>query len=298
MMMPAENAVQILGRFAALALRWVRISLGSVDFLGSAFGLFCSLVLSVTPAFATRDYSKHEGYIESTAGERETQYSDVVMVTPPAGDGPNLHDRIFNDKLSREFRERYEEKFGRTEVERVYNSPNRFTFYDDVYGMRGTPQEITDRRRDFGEFMMRRLAEYHVENWAKNDPKVRPMWEAKERLSELKIQVKEFRLDVKYSLAGNTLDMLMVNPYLTTARVRMELSGFGTNETIITLGRNVTPTIALETDLKVTDGVVQYILRKSLTPSLSGTLSASTFTRESGSSIRESVYLSGLGYVF
>lgn len=293
-MMASRLAVKILdvlkGLALGLSLGCGRIALGVL--------LAFATVFSSVPAFAARDYKKHEGYIDSTAGERETQYSDVVLIPPPGDDGPNLRDRIFNDKLSREFRERYEEKFGRTEVERVYNSPNRFTYYDDVYGMRGTPEEITDQRRSFGEFMLRRLAEFHVENWAKNDPKVRPVWEAKERLSELNIQVQEFRLDAKYSLAGNTLDMLVVNPYVSTARVRMELSGLGVYETIVTLGRNITPTVGVETDYKVTDGVVQYILRKALTPALSGTLSASTFTRESGLTIRESVYLSGLSYVF
>lgn len=265
--------------------------------------VFAALIAVMPDAFAWgRTYGPHEGYLATTAGERDTRIEDMVIIQPPPAEGPSLRERIFNDKLSREFRERYEEKFGRTEVQRVYNSPNKFTYYDDQYGFRGTPQEASDERRRFGEFMVRRLMEYHVDNYAKSDPKVRPVWEAKERLSKMELKVSEFRFDAAYSISGNTVDLKVVNPWIESKFVlQMDPGKFGpgpVEETMVSLGKNVTKTIRLESEYKITDGIVTYIGRKSLSPVLGTTLSASTFVRDEGKSRRESVYLAGLNYVF
>lgn len=257
--------------------------------------LALSTLLAPCLARAARDYSAHEGYLSTTDGERDARYQDVVMMRPPGETGPSLRDRIFTDELNKEFRDRYDERFGRTEMDRVYNSPNRFTFYNDIFGFRGTPQAMNDEHRRFGELVMRRLAEFHVDNWAKSDPKARAVWEAKERISQVKLEVQSFRFDVRYSLAGNAVDVLMVNPYFNVSRIRMEIDN---RETILTLGRTITASTSVESAYKVTDGIFQFVVRRSLTPALGASVSTSTFTRDAGPSIRESVYLAGMSYGF
>ena len=254
-------------------------------------------------AFAQRDYTDHSGYLVSTEGERDRRTSDMIIIQPPASDGPTLQQYIFNEKLSKEFSDRYEEKFGRTEVERVYNSPNRYTYYDDMYGFKGTPEQANQERRDFADFMIRRLAEYHVDNFTKSNPRARVIWEAKERLSNVNVQVQQFRFDVNYEIAGNTFDMKIANPYLTMARVRIQMnpSALGpgpVDEATISLGRPVTKSLSLETHFKTQDGVISYIARQAITPRLGGTLTVSTFLKQSGVTNRESLYLSGFSYVF
>ena len=144
----------------------------------------CIFVCAKSVSAATPSSAKKlpRGYVADIRTEREQVSENLVWVQQPAQD-QDLRDRIFNQTLSREFRERYEQRFGQTEIERVFLAPNRTSYYNDAYGVKGTPQEISDERRRFGEFMMRRLAEWHVENYAKTDPSARAVWEAKERIS-------------------------------------------------------------------------------------------------------------------
>lgn len=259
------------------------------------------VVLSSGPVYA-RNFGAHEGYIFAVPEERLERVTDLVIIQPPKDDGPTLRERIFNDTLSKEFRERYEEKFGRTEAQQAYNSPNKFTYYDDLYGFRGSDQDVNRERRRFGEFMIRRLTEWHFDNYAKNDPKVRPVWEAKERLSQVHVEVQQFRFDIKYTLSGNTADLNIVNPWVTSkVSVQMDPGAFGpgpVQETIFSLGKRLTPTVSLDGYYYLTDGIVTVVGRKALAPRLSASLTASTFTKEGGRSRRESLYLAGISYSF
>lgn len=116
----------------------------------------CFSIFAFSFAFAAK--SKRQlprGYVADVRAEREVVSVDLVWIPKPK-ERSDLRDRIFNQTLSREFRERYEQRFGQTEIERVFLAPNRTSYYNDVYGVKGTPQEISDERRKFGEFMVRR----------------------------------------------------------------------------------------------------------------------------------------------
>ena len=262
---------------------------------------FLASMISIT-AFA-RDYEANSGYLATTEGERGTEEKDLILPPPPPDNSPNLKAVIFNDKLNKEFKDKYEQVFGHTELEQVLNSPNRNTYYNDIYGFQGSAESYDQARSDFGNYVIRRLAEYHVDNYAKTDPNVRPLWEAKERLSQVKVEIQKVRFDVAYSIAGNTFDVKAVNPWLTTCQVRLQMNpgAFGPgpiDETIISLGRPITPTISAESHYYVTNGIVDFITRKSLTAALGISLTLSTFTNSTGTTPRESRYLSGLGYRF
>jgi hypothetical protein len=271
------------------------------------FGVLFALNLFVNSIFVSvafaRDYSDNSGYLSTTDGERGSDEKDLLIPPPPPDNTSNLNAIIFNDKLNKEFKEKYEQTFGYSQLEQVLNSPNPNTYYNDIYGFQGSAQAYDQARSDFGNYVIRRLAEYHVDNYAKTDPNVRPLWEAKERLSQVKVEIQKVRFDVQYSIAGNTLDLKAVNPWLTTCQVRLQMNpgAFGpgpVDETIISVGRPITTTISAESHYKITEGIVDYILRKSITPHLGGTLTFSTFTNESTISVRESRYLSGLSYIF
>lgn len=250
-----------------------------------------------------RNYNAHPGYLTAIDRERDTESRDFVLIQPPPPLGPNLNQRLFNDKLMKEFRERYEEKFGRTEAEQIYNSPNRFSYFNDLYGFRGTPQELNDEKRRYGDFVIRRLLEYHIDEYAKNDPKVRPVWEAKERLKEVRVEVASFRLDMQYSIAGNTLDLKLQNPYASMTRVRIQMDA-GTigpapiNEVTYSLGRNLSRTVSVEMHYDAYDGLLNFIQRKELGPQLGLSFSEQTTTTDSGETPRGSTYLAGLTYIF
>lgn len=262
------------------------------------------------PAEAKRTYQKHDGYLaeEALVAERGSEETDLQLIASLPVE-PSFQERIFNEKLSKEFRDRYEQRFGRTDAERIYNSPNRTTYYNDMY-YTGTPQELTDERRRFGDYMIKRLAEYHVEDYMKNDPKGRAIYAIKERVSNVGVQVQKFRFDARYEIAGNTFDLIVKNPYLDNARVRLQMSqaGFGPgpiNETIVTLAKTITPTISVETYWVQPITRLSFVARKALTPTMSTTFSALSGRRDLGYQpglldtwITEDVYLMGLSLIF
>ncbi len=260
-------------------------------------------VLMLVATFATergeagRSYSAHSGYLATTEGERQVVSEDLVAIAPP-DDGPSLHDRIFNEKLTKEFTDRYEQKFGRTEQQRAYLAPNNNTYYNDLFGFQGTPRETNDERRRFGEFMLRRLAEHHVESYAKNDPKARVVWEAKEKLSNVRLAVgRRVKVSAKYSISGNSADINLQNPWVQT-KVTLFMGDSFVRETIVSLTRALTSTVSAETHYYFDDGVVSLIGRKSFTPALGASITASTYTHHGGTSRRESLYLTGVSYTY
>ncbi len=281
---------------------------GSIEAKASTMRLFLFWILLASfitsmPCWASRntDSRWNHGYTDDVRSEREQVIRDLVWVGRP-GDGAILRDRIFNQALSKEFRERYEQRFGQTEVERAVLAPNRLSYYNDVYGMKGTPQELLDERRKFGEFMVRRLAEWHVENYAKNDPKVRPVWEAKEKISNLKVEVASFRLDAQYSIAGNTLDIKMVNPWVQSKiTLIMNPDQFGpgeVDETLLSIVKPISQKYTVEGRWRVTDGIVSLIQYRSLGRHWNGSLTTSAAVKDGGTAPRETLWLAGVGRGF
>ena len=266
-------------------------------FVATAVALFTSTSLALK-----RNYGPHSGYVAAAETEKDVEYVDMIPIAPPP-DLPSFNQRIFNDSLLKEFRDRYEEKFGRTEVERVYNSPNKYSYYNDLYGFKGTAQEMDLERRRYGDFVLRRLLEYHVDNYAKNDPKVRPVWEAKERLKDIRVQIHKIRIDFNYSIAGNTLDVNLYNPYFPLARTRVQMDPaiFGpadVKETTFSIGRPLTVKTSAEVHYALTDGLLSLIQRRSLTPALGCSFTESWTTKATGTSPRERKFLAGISYYF
>ena len=275
-----------------------RASFFCARFLAHGWAYFLVAVTCPQAAHAARSYGLNKGYVSDVHSEREQVVHDLPLIAAPEEPTQTLQNEIFNDTLTKEFRERYQQRFGYTDVEQAYYSPNRFTYYSDLYGFKGTPEENNQARQDFGAYMLRRLAEWHVDNYLKNDPKARPIYEAKEKLSNVKLEVDTFKFDARYSFSDNTVDLNCKNPYADTS-VTIAMGGSaGPPETIVSLSRPVTKTSTVETHWKTQDGIISLIGRKALGKALGTSLTLSTYTRPEGVSTRESLYLAGLSYVF
>ena len=171
------------------------------------------------------------GYLDSVAKEREQRDVEMVLIAAPpsAGEAMVLGRPLVDPKLTREFQNQYDIKFGRTDVERNLSYSNRFTFYDYPGGKQETLEVHEQRQRDFANFMFRRLTEHHVDQWAKSNPDVRPVYELKDRISNVNVTVRQgYKLRFKYSYSGNYLDVKLENPYDIQTKVSFQMkSGFG-----------------------------------------------------------------------
>ena len=244
-------------------------------------------------------FGDRPGYTTDIEYERNSRTHEMVMLPrPPAGDPP-LVDVIFNEKLSREFQQQYAYKFGVTQAEQVINSPGRNDQYTYNTGKNATLRQYRRDQQKFGEYMARRLLEFHVDNYAKRDRSFRQVYEIKDKVSNVEVKTKSgYSVKWRYNISGPTMDFTIKNPYDIDARVRLEMSGLFSkpNEVIYQLSYPVTPRVTLSELIKQMDGTFQTVLARSLTPHVSVSLSVTFDTNPEGASIQQNIYLVGLGY--
>ncbi len=226
--------------------------------------------------------SDHPGYLTTIEGERNLRIFEIAPVPQLPPPEKPLSEKIFTTELTNEFKERYRYEFGQTEAERISFFPNPYSYYEATGGeFSGTALEDSEKKRDFGVYMFRRLAEFHFDHYAKNEPAVRPVWELKERIRQVKVEVSPgYTLAANYSFSGNYLESSLVNPYLTTKVVLLmdpKTTGPGpVMERWVSVQKQISPTVSIESHYKDTLDRYWLITRKKLRPDLEGNITLST----------------------
>ena len=239
------------------------------------------------------------GYTFDVSEEKGESIEELILVPPPAKDNkPPLKDQIFDTKLTKELRDRYEEKFGFSPVEQIHNLPDPTAFFADDFGGSRSIQEEADEEKKFGSFVMKRMTEYHADNYFKSNPTMRPVYELKERVSKIDVKVgKSFKLSAKYSLSGNYLDLKMENPYLDS-KIVLEFGESGLDDQVLVLGKRLTPSTYVETLYKNIDGIWRLTASQRIAKNLTGSLVGSTYTNGTGDSDRERLVLAGVSWSY
>lgn len=232
--------------------------------------LFLVLLLGVLGLRAgyAQTLDAHPGYLSSVEGERYQLSREVVILPEPPPDRQSLQARIFTDKLTKDFQQRYEDQFGRTQGEQIESIPMRFYEKELQPGIYVTEEEYVNKQRRFGQYMAKRLVEYHVDNYLRETPSARPMYELKEKVSNVNLQVRRgYKVRLKYSFSGNYLDVNLENPYNIGAKVTFE--DMGRENTIASLTYPLTKTVTLMTDYRDYQDQVTLSATKQLSPALS-----------------------------
>lgn len=259
-------------------LRRMRIA----SFLQSAL-LFVMTVTGLSigseAAWAVEYDSSHQGYLTSVKDERYELSQEIVIVAPPESKEPKLSEQIFTEKLTTDFQEKYENEFGRTEAQQIQVTPSRFFDKEMKPGEYGTEEEYVAKQQKFGNYMTKRLAEYHIDNYMRNTPSTRGVYEAKEKLGNMSIETKKgYKTKFKYSISSNQLEMNVENPYkIETRLILYKIQNLGSKDqaTLSSLGYNVTKTIKFVTDYATEDSKFSVSGVKRLKGNWSTSLTAS-----------------------
>ena len=131
---------------------------------------------------------------------------------------------------------------------------------------------------------------------------MKAVWEAKEKISNLKVEVASFRVDAQYSIAGNILDIKMENPYVQSKlSLLMNPDQFGpgpVDEALLSVYKPVNSRYAVEGRWRAMDGFLSLIQYKPIGRSWSSSLTTSAAIHGAGRSPRETLWLFGLGRNF
>jgi len=106
----------------------------------------------------------------------------------------------------------------------------------------------------------------------------------------------------EYSLAGNTLDVKVINPYLDSkVTVYMDPTAFGPSTNIenrITLGKQVNYNTRVNFYATTNDGIATLEFIRTFRGSMSANFVTSTFFNETGASLRQTVVAVGFSNAF
>lgn len=261
--------------------------------------LFMPFLHADEDAPAPAVYGAHHGYLFEVKEERNKRDLEMVMLERPKDNTKKLQEVIFNEKLSKEFQQQYEYRFGKSQAEQVLNTIGRSDDYNYYTGRNVTVQEYQKYQQQFAEYMGRRLTEYHIDNWAKNDPDFRPVYEFKDRVSNVNVAVRKgYKFKWKYNFAGPNMELRLENPYDIEAKLRYEMTGIVSSptEVIYTLGYQLTRKVYLTGLYRQEDGLYQLVASRPLTKHLSTSLTGSMDTKEAGPTVKQNLVLVGLSW--
>jgi hypothetical protein len=255
--------------------------------------LLIATLLTTFASFATQE---RPGYLSEVKSEKDQRFYEVFIFATPAVKTPPISELIFNEKLSREFREKYREKFGQIDTSTIIYQPTKFSVLDENRGAVLKVETDNQERKQFGEFMVKRLIEWHVDNYFKTEPSMRPVYELKEKLSHVQVEVtKETRLNAQYSFSDNTLDLIVDGPLFQVSKITllMDPKKFGPGPLIdekLYLANALSKKSKIITTATAVDGISTLEFQTS-------TGAAAAF-KNGGPSPRETRWIVGLGYSY
>jgi hypothetical protein len=239
-----------------------------------------TLMMSLPQAHADiahpwRDEDAVKGYSSSADPEAEDTGVILYTVENPYKDEVVLKEKIFDQKLTKEITARYYEKFGRTEAEIIQNrTPYLNTNFSEGQSMVFNEEEYQRQQNKFGNYVIRRVAEYHFENEAKHNPDLKAVYETKQKIEKVDVSFsKNVKLRAKYQISSNMLVFTVKNPWMNM-EMRKE---FSDHETVISMYRDLGLDYSFITDYYLSNPTWDLIGKKVLTPNMSVTLTLSPF---------------------
>ncbi len=260
--------------------------------------LFCFPVFAADSEKRPDSFGAHYGYLFDVREERNKRDIEMVMLERPK-DPPPLQEVIFNEKLSKEFQQQYKYRFGESQAEQTLNTVGRQDDYTYFTGRTVTLKEYQNDQQAFAEYMTRRLTEYHVDNWAKNDPDMRPVYEIKDRVSNVNVELDNgYKFEWKYNFAGPSMEAKLKNPYDIEVKTRLEMTGIVSDpkEYIYQLGYQFTPRVHGAWIEKQVDGISQLVFSRRMTSHISASITALVDRSDAGLSSKQELYLVGLSW--
>jgi len=259
--------------------------------------LTITLVTLVTGGVACADEffrTAHPGYTDDVREERLQVTREVIIVPPLQPDTVRLVDRIFTQKLTKEFTHEFRQRFGYTEFEQISVTSNRFV--GDSQAERLMPyDEYIEKQEDFGQYIAKELTEYHVDNYLRSSPDTRAIYETKEKLSNVEVATKSgYKYKLRYRLASNRLTFRMEKPR-QRFYPQIDVKASGENPTL-RLAYDMSKVVRLSTDFAIDDEIFSVRGERRLTPTLVTSITGQSYQKTIGETPAQDRVLLGLSW--
>lgn len=285
----------------------------SLEYLKKAGYLALVLLISIKAGkcFAAIEEDVPHGYLDSVSEERNLIIEEIMIVSEVKTNQKPLKDVIFNKQLTNEFKERYRFKFGETGTLQAFHPENRHVVITQEHVVNdanlafiSADDQIMENRR-FADYMVKRLTEHHVDQYIKSNPAARPLYELKEKVSKIRMEVKKgYRLKINYSYSANELGVALDNPYDLENKVilRMDPDKFGPtdiDETVLYVKYAIAKDLSLSTHYILEYDDITLVGEKQVTPSLKTSLTGSSTLqdKENENSERDNRFLFGFTWI-
>ena len=239
-------------------------------------------------------------YLSDLTKEHDESYQEIFLFSEPAPSSTELSRLIFSPELTREFRLKYVEQFGTVDADALaYRDPKYAEMNDDNRASPTADQASINARQTFGEYMMKRLLDWHLDNYMKSNSNLRQVYEAKDKISHAQVQINpQSKFEMQYSIAGNFVDFSFLNPAMD-AKVTMFMDPgvFGPANNIenkLLIGRQLDLKTRVNVSATSNDGIATLEIVRHLRGNLSTNIIGSTWFQAAGISPRETRSAVGL----
>ncbi len=242
------------------------------------------------------------GYSEKLDPAQERTGEILYVVEDPYKNEIAFSEKMFDPTLKKDIILRYQEQFGRTEAEIIQSrTPYLNSNFSEGESITFNEEEYQKQQQKFGNYIGKRLVEYHFENQAKSNPSLKGAYEAKQTIENASASVGRFKIRARYRIASNSILTYIQNPFLDV-QARFELSG--DKETVYSISRNFARNYSFLTDYYMGGTRWDIIARKGITSHLSVSVTYSPFREIEVEenmkivAVKESLALVGLSYIF
>ena len=249
-----------------------------------------------------REEDSRAGYSEELKPEDDEVGEILYTVDNPYRNDIKISEQIFDPTLKRDITLRYQEKFGRTEAEIISaRTPYLNSNFSEGASITFNEEDYQKKQQTFGNYVAKRVAEYHFEKEAKDNPDLRGVYEAKQTLENASVSAGSFKLRAKYRISSNSIITYIKNPYVNL-EARIEMSG--EKETVYSASKDLGRGYSFITDYYAANPRWDLITRKRITSALSVSLTYSPYRTVDvyeGTRLVETKYsmgIAGLTYIF
>lgn len=260
-----------------------------------SFILFC-IAMSLQAYPRSRfDFSPTKKYLFE-------QPNSTDLVIPPRPKPKAVWtDKIFTEKIITEFYRKYEEKFGAFETLRLTRD---FPKVEDQYVIDSISYQEkniseTEKVNAVGEYTVLRIVEYHFDNYFKNTPEVKKIYETKYFLTNAEVKInKKSSVKIKYLLSDNSLQSSYKLGSLFIS-YKMEFKSlnhglFSKSEELLYFAKNITTQLNIHGHYKLVEQSYLLVLQKPISKTIAASISYSGNSLIQNGQLRESRILFGI----